>query len=197
MHQPKQKPEPFKTLTSRIAWSCSWYSVRQDQILLPNGQEGQFNVVQHDGAVWIVPVTTNGELVLLHHYRYTVRDWCWEVPAGGMGDGQPPEVVARRELREETGGEAADWRYVGQFYTSNGISNEVGHVFLATGVTFHETAHEPAEVLEMYPTPVPEALRMAHANEISDGPSALAILLSEPFLKIFIAAEKSTPENLR
>lgn len=193
-HRPP-KPEPFKTLSSRIAWSCPWYSVRQDQILLPNGQKGEFNVLQHGGAVWIVPLTTAGDLILLHHYRYTVRDWCWEVPAGGVRNGQSPEDVARQELREETGGEAKDLRYVGQFYTSNGISNEVGHVFLATGVTLHETAHEPAEVLEVHPIPLKKALHMAHTNQISDGPSALAIMLSEPHLQSLLEDDESIQEN--
>lgn len=182
MKERHSKPAPFTTLSSRIAWSCPWYSVRQDKILLPNGQEGQYNVVQHDGAVWIVPLTTSGQIVLLNHYRYTVQDWCLELPAGGLREGETPKQVARKELREEIGGEAQSWSYVGQFYTSNGISNEVAHIFLATGVTLHETAHEPAEVMEVCPVPLGEALRMAHANEISDGPSALALLLSEPRL---------------
>lgn len=139
-------------------------------------------MVQHDGAVWIVPLTTSGQIVLLNHYRYTVQDWCLELPAGGLREGETPEEVARKELREEIGGRAQCWSYVGQFYTSNGISNEVAHIFLATGVTLHETSHEPAEVMEIHPVPLDEALRMAHANEISDGPSALALLLSEPRL---------------
>ncbi len=177
------KRAPFTTLSSRIAWSCPWYSVRQDKILLPDGQEGQYNVVQHAGAVWIVPLTTSREIILLHHYRYTVQDWCFELPAGGLRPSESPQTVARKELREEIGGEAQSWSYVGQFYTSNGISNEVAHIFLANGVTLHETAREPAEVMEIYPVALDEALRMARANEISDGPSALALLLSESRLR--------------
>jgi 8-oxo-dGTP pyrophosphatase MutT (NUDIX family) len=57
-----------------------------------------------------------------------------EVPAGGLSPGMSPEEVARRELLEEVGGEADELRFVGQFYTSNGISNEVAYVYLATGV---------------------------------------------------------------
>ena len=181
-----EKPEPFITLSSRVAWSCPWYSVRQDKILLPDGKYGQYNVVQLEGAVWIVPVTARGQVLLLNHYRYTVHDWCWEVPAGGIRSGQTALEVAEMELREETGGEAESWEYVGQFYTSNGISNEVAHIFLALGVRQHDTAHEPAEVMEIHPTPIAEALRMAHANEISDGPSALAILLCEPKLRLMM-----------
>lgn len=187
--------EPFKTISSRVAWSCPWYSVRHDEILLPDGQRGEFNVVQHDGAVWIVPVTTNGEMLLLRHYRYTVRDWCWEVPAGGVHNGQALEDAARKELLEETGGEATHWQYVGQFYTSNGISNEVAYVFLASGITRRDTAHEPAEVLEVHPTPLREALHMARTNQISDGPSALAILLCEPLLRALIESQEATQEK--
>lgn len=187
------KSEPFVTLSSRVAWSCPWYSVRQDQILLPGGEQGEYNVIQLEGAVWVVPITPSKELLLLNHYRYTVRDWCWEVPAGGIRNGQKAFDVARAELREETGGEAETWEYVGQFYTSNGISNEVAHVFLALEVRLYETAHEPAEVIEIHPTPIFEALRMAHENEISDGPSALAILLCESKLRQLI--ENDVPEG--
>lgn len=176
------RERPFQTLRSRIAWSCPWYRVREDVILLPDGSEGVYNVVEHPGAVWIVPVTTEGEIVLLHHYRHTVDDWCWEVPAGGLKQGQSPREAARDELHQEIGGQATAWHYVGPFYGSNGISDEQGHIYLATGVTLGPPDHEPAEVIEIHRRPVAEALRMAQANEISDGPSALALLLCAPRL---------------
>lgn len=174
---------PFRTLSSRIAWSCPWYRVREDKILLPNGSEGVYNVVEHPGAVWVVPVTAAGQVVLLRHFRYTVDEWCWEVPAGSLRAGQSPEDAAREELAQEVGGLAADWRYIGPFYSSNGISDEQGHIFLALDVTLTAPAHEPAEVIEIHHRPLAEALRMAQANEISDGPSALALLLSVPYLQ--------------
>lgn len=174
---------PFQTVNSRVVWTCPWFSVRQDQIVLPDGRPGVYNVVQHPGAAWVVPVTTAGEVLLIRHYRYAVDDWCWEVPAGGIREGQTPFEVAREELKQEVGGEATDWEYVGRFYTSNGISNEVGHAYLATGVVQGATGHEPAEVLEIHPTPVEEALAMAQRGEITDGPSALALLLCEAHLR--------------
>ena len=90
--------------------------------------------------------------------------------------------MARRELQEEVGGTAADLRYVGEFYTSNGISNEVAYVFLATGVELGETHREPTELMEIRLVPVEEALPMARAGEITDGPSALALLWCELLL---------------
>ena len=105
-----------------------------------------------------------------------------EVPAGGLSPGLTPEEVAHRELLEEVGGEAAELRFVGQFYTSNGISNEVAYVYLATGVELGETQREPTELMEVRLVPVEEALRMAREGEITDGPTALALLWCEPLL---------------
>jgi ADP-ribose pyrophosphatase len=104
------------------------------------------------------------------------------VPAGGLSPSLSPEEAARRELLEEVGGTAADLRYVGQFYTSNGISNEIAYVYLATGVEFGNTQREPTELMEMRLVPVEEALRMAREGEIADGPSALALLWCERLL---------------
>ena len=158
--------------------------MRRDEILLPNGERGEYNVVQHPGAVWVVPVTTTGEIVMIYSYRHAVQDWCWEVPAGALRPGQEPAEAARAELREEVGGRAAALRYLGPFYASNGISDEKGHLFLATGVTLGEPAQEPAEILEIHYLPIAEALSMARLNQVSDGPSALALLLSEPHLVV-------------
>jgi ADP-ribose pyrophosphatase len=177
------KSRPFKTLSSRIAWTSPWYSVRSDQIRLPDGSVGEYHVVQHPGAVWVVPVTPAGEVVMIHTYRYTVDDWCWEVPAGGLSDGLSPEEAARQELREEIGGAAESLYPIGQFYTANGICNEVGHFFLATGVRLGPTAHEPVEVIQIHRKPIAEALRMARQNEISDAPSLMALLLCEERLR--------------
>jgi 8-oxo-dGTP pyrophosphatase MutT (NUDIX family) len=112
-----------------------------------------------------------------------VDDWCYEVPAGGLGEGGEPEEVAHRELLEEVGGEVAELRFVGQFYTSNGISNEIAYVYLATGVELGEAQPEPTEQMEMRLVPVEEALRMAREGEITDGPSALALLWCAPLLQ--------------
>lgn len=173
---------PFTTLSSRIAWTCPWYNIRQDKLLLPDGRPGEYNVVQHPGAAWVVPITPQGEVVLLWHYRYTVDDWCWELPAGGLKPNHTPLQTAQEELREEIGGTAATWQEVGWFYSSNGISNEKAYIFLATGVTLGPTAHEPAEVMTLHRKPLAEALHMARTAQINDGPSALALILAEPYL---------------
>ncbi len=168
---------PFTTLASRIVWSCPWYRVRQDDILTPNGRPGVYNVIEKADAVWVVPLTADGRLALVYQYRYTVDDWCWEIPAGSVEPGKTPEDAARAELLEEVGGEAAALNYVGRFYMANGICNEVGHIFVATGVTLGKPAHEAAEVMHVHLLAPAAALAMARAGEIADGPTALALLL--------------------
>ena len=185
MNDPRRK-SPFVTRSSRIVWSSPWFHVRQDEILLPDGRPGVYNVIENKGAVWIIPVTSSGEIVLIYHYRYTVDDWGWEIPAGGLKEGLSLEETALEELGEEIGGKTTQIEYAGRFYTSNGISNEIAHIFIATGVTLGPTAHEPAEVMEVHVKPIEEVLRMARANEISDGPSALALLLNESRLRELI-----------
>ena len=172
----------WQTLDSRLLWESRWYNLRQDRVRTASGHEFTYTIVDHPGAVWVVPVTKDDRVVLIWHYRYTVDDWCYEVPAGGLSPGLSTEEVARRELVEEVGGKAAELHFVGQFYTSNGISNEVAYVYLATRVELRETHREPTELMEICLVPVEEALRMAREGQISDGPSALALLWCEPLL---------------
>ena len=173
---------PYHTLSSRYLWQSRWYHLRQDEIRTPDGSTCTYTIVEHPGAVWVVPLTTEGEIVLEWQYRYTVRDWCWEVPAGGLLPEMTPEEMARRELYEEIGGTASHLQYIGWFYTMNGIGTEVAHVFLATGVELADAHREPTEIMELRRVPVAQAMRMARAGEITDGPSALALLLCEAHL---------------
>lgn len=180
---------PFLKVSSRIAWSCPWYRVRQDEIITPDGNPGSYNVIEKADAVWIVPVTTDGRVAMIYQYRYTVDEWCWEVPAGSVKAGQTIEGAAIEELHEEVGGKADDLDYIGRFFFANGICNEVGHIFLATGVTLEAPQHEAAEIMSVHLIHVAAALAMARTGEISDGPTALALLLCEGHMRAFIQDE--------
>lgn len=175
--------EPYETLDSRIIWQSQWYRLRQDRIRLPDGSEGQYNVVERLGGVWIVPVLSDGRLVLIHNYRYTVNEWLWEVPAGGLHPGVSPLEMARRELAEEIGGTADSIEPISTFYTMPGIGNEKAYVFLAKGVSLGQPNHEPTEVMERHIFPIETVRDMISNGEMADGPSALAILLCIPYLK--------------
>ena len=173
---------PITTIDSRIAWDCPWYAVRQDRLRLPDGGEGVYNVVHKNDAAWIVPVTAAGEIVLIYNYRHTLGEWCWELPAGSLKDGQTPLQAAQEELREEIGAETNDWRFLLKVSTMNGLGDEYAHVFLATGVTPGEPHREPMEIMTAHTVPLAEALAMAQRGEINDAVSVMALLLAAPLL---------------
>lgn len=173
----------YQTTSSQVVWSCPWYQVRQDGIVTPDGQVGVYNTIEKNPAVWIVPVTMQKEVLLIYNYRYAVKDWCWEIPAGSVLQGQTILQAAQAELLEEVGGTSPYLQKVTQFYTANGICNEVSHLFLATAVTVTQPQHESTELIEIHPTPIPQALEMARTGQITDGPSALCLLLCEQQLR--------------
>jgi ADP-ribose pyrophosphatase len=170
-------------LGSRVLWQSPWYSLREDRLRDGGGRDFIYTVVVHPGSVVILPITCEGQVVLIRHYRHPVADHCYEIPSGGLGADETPEAAAVRELGEEVGGQAAELRYVGWFYPSNGISNEKAHIFLASGVELGEAHREPTESMEVRLVSPAEALRMVRAGEITDGRAALALLWCEPFLR--------------
>ncbi len=153
--------------------------MRKDEIVLPDGSQTFYHVIEKSQAVWILPITADNQIPLLYIYRYTVDDWCWELPAGGIKPEQTPQQAAEMELLEEVGGVAERWEEIGRFYTANGICNEVGHYYLATGVKLGETAHEPTEVMEVHLKPIAEVLHMARTGKISDSTSVMLLLLCQ------------------
>ena len=173
---------PYITLDSHYVWQSRWYSLRQDHLRAVDGGEITYTVVEKPGAVWIVPVTSDGQMVLIRQYRHPVEAWCLEVPAGNIEPGLDEMSMAVRELREEVGGTAGRWVKAGDFFTMNGIGNEIAQVYLALDVTLGTPDREPTEYIDLHLLPVAEALQLARTGAIKDGPSALALLLCEPLL---------------
>ena len=177
------KEIPYITHSSEVVFSCPKWKVRKDAISLPNGEEGECFYVDRSPCVLVVPVTKEGEIVMIHNYRHILKQWCWEIPAGGIEDNESLEEAAHRELEEETGGKADQMEFISKFYLSNGTSNDEGHVFLATNVTIGQHKRETFEIMEMKTRSIDEALAMARNGEITDGASALALILCEEKLK--------------
>lgn len=173
---------PIQTLNSHTAFSCRWYSVRKDAVLFPDGKQGEYNVVDVIPCIFVVPVTPAGDIVLIRHYRHTLKQWVWEIPAGGIEEQSRDETVIA-ELREEIGGVASHVSYLGEFFPSNGFSNEIAHLYVAWNVTLGEQQLESAEVITVHPTPLDQVLEMIHTNQLKDAPSALAILLAQSAIK--------------
>jgi ADP-ribose pyrophosphatase len=163
---------------SRYLYESRWFNLRQDELTLPSGEEITYTHVEHPGYAMVVPLLDDGRVVMERVYRHTLGRALLECPSGGL-DGEPPEVAARRELEEETGYVAGRVDSLGCFYGSSGISNEQVHLFVARDITSGGTIQrEITEEIEVELIALSELVALAHSGELSDGPSALAILLT-------------------
>lgn len=126
----------IETIDSRVVYQNRWLRVREDQIRRSDGVEGIYSVVEKVDFVVIAPIE-HGIVHLVEQYRYPVRQRGWELPQGSWEDqpGTDPEVLARAELREETGLSAAEMTHVGYLYLAYGFSSQGYHIFLASGLT--------------------------------------------------------------
>lgn len=188
MTQPDDKPNSracgWQHLETRYPFTYHMFRVREDLVRWPDGHIAPYSYIQTAGAVWIVPQTVDGQIVLIRQFRYTIDAWSWEVPAGGFHDftGSPLEL-ARRELEEEVGGSSEDWTYVGFFRPGMSLLDEICHIVLARDVRLDRPPRrEPGEIIEVHLLPPARALEMARSNEMVDGHSALALLRCEPLL---------------
>ena len=182
--KPNGIPLGWQRLATNYPYTYRMFRVREDQVRWPDGRVDSYAYVQCTGAVWIVPVTSDGQVILIRQFRYTVDDWCWEVPAGGFHDfsGSPLEL-AQRELAEEVGGTSEDWLYVGSFRPGVSLFDETCHITLARNVRLdREPQREPAEIIKVHLVEPERALEMARNGEMIDGHSALALLRCEPYL---------------
>ena len=173
------------TRSARYIFESPWHRIRQDQVSV-SSKDHVFTYLEHAGSVFIVPITKDGNLVLIRSYRYNVDDWVWEIPAGGIGDKAELslEEAAREELKEETGYTGGSFEKLAQFYSAVGVLDLKFTIFLARNVEkTHELALDEAEsVEEVVEIPLAEAIRRVRSGEINDGESALAILLAAKIL---------------
>ncbi|MGA7730129.1 MAG: NUDIX hydrolase [Chloroflexia bacterium] len=184
-----------KPLAKKLGWhlkettypfGTKWLTIRQDRIEIEGNGEIEYAYRESRGAVVIVPITGDRHMVLIRQYRYTVDDWCLEVPAGGLYDreGAAPEEVAREELHEEAGATCDKLILVSEVYSNNSTTNELMYVYLATGVDLSDMpSHEMTEQIEVLVVPTAEAIEMARTGAMKDALSALAVLQCEPKLR--------------
>lgn len=179
-----EHPEPWQTLTTEVALSnAPWFRVRRDRVRIHTGLEVTYTYMDRPDVVLVVPVSAAGELLLLRQYRYPVRAWCWEVPAGSVEPHEDPATAAARELSEELGSTCRSMTHIASLYLSPGTISGRSHIYLATGVELGESHTEATELLRAVRLPLAEGLRMARTGEITDGLSVLPLLLCEPLLR--------------
>lgn len=158
--------------------------VRLDEVKLPNGESATREYVKHVGAVGIVAITNEGEVLLERQYRYPFADVLVEIPAGKLNSPEEdPRKAALRELKEETGAVAGELIYLGDFYGSPAILGERMRMYLARDLTFEEQAPDEDEFLEVFRMPLEEAVEEILAGNIPDGKTQAAVLRVAAMLK--------------
>ena len=125
----------MKLISSRLRYKCSIFSVSEDHAVEPGGFQIRRAVVHHGGSAVMMPVDENRRLLLVRQYRLPARASLWEFPAGRVDPGETLLAAARRELLEETGYRARNWKKLVSFYASPGYVSEKMTIFLATGLT--------------------------------------------------------------
>lgn len=167
----------WQKIDSKVVYDNAWITVREDRVLNPGGGESRYGHVHFKNkAIAIVPLDEQGNTWLVGQERYTLGEYSWEVPMGGANEDEEPLAAAKRELKEETGLEAARWTSVMRLHLSNSITDEEGIVFVAEDLTEGEPDFEETEQLEIRKLPLAEALDLVNRGEITDAVSVAAIL---------------------
>jgi 8-oxo-dGDP phosphatase len=180
-------------------------TLRRDVVQMPDGELAAREVVEHPGAVAVVALDDAGQVLLIRQYRHPVGALLWEIPAG-LRDvaGEPLVETARRELLEEAGCRARDWRVLIDYLSSPGISTERLRVFLARGLTLVPEAergyvpeHEEAYLTVAW-MPLEVAVRSALSGDLHNGVAILGILSAYAAQKDGFATLRSakSPESL-
>jgi ADP-ribose pyrophosphatase len=170
-----------KKLSGQVVYAGGFLEVRKDIVRLPDGSQASREYIHHPGAVLIVPLFEDGRVLLERQYRYPHRREFIEVPAGKRDAGEPALETAKRELLEETGYVAADWKHVGVFSTAIAYSDENIDMFVARGLGQRERKLDQGEFLELVEVKWNEAIAMVRDGRITDAKSMTALLWVDAF----------------
>ena len=169
----------FATVESETVYVGKIFALRADEVQMPGGGSARREVVEHYGAVAILALDEDANIVMVYQYRHPVGRRLWELPAGllDMG-GEPPHITAARELEEEAGLSATNWRVLVDLVSAPGFSDESVRVYLATDLSDvgRPDAHDEEADLVVRRFAIDEAVRMALSGEITNAIAVSGIL---------------------
>lgn len=162
------------------------FTLNRDTVRYPDGSTGQLDIARHPGASAVVPFLSGPlgdepQILMIRQYRYAAGGYIYEIPAGRLDGDETPLECAARELKEETGCTADHIEPMTSMLTTPGFTDEVIHLFMATGLTHGEPNREADEFVELIVMRLSEALEKISTGEIVDGKTALALLYAAGF----------------
>ncbi len=158
-------------------------NLRVDNAELPDGTTALREVIEHPGGVCVAALTEKEELLFVEQFRYPYMETVLELPAGKLEYGEDPFEAGKRELLEETGAAAKNYRDLGKLYPTPGYCGEIIHMYLAENLTFSEQHLDEDEFLEVRRIPLEEAFQMVMRNEIRDSKTQVGILKTYQLVK--------------
>lgn len=183
----------WTTRARRIVHESPWITVERHEAVAPTGRPADYGVVRfHNLAIAVLPLFDDGTTVLVGQHRFARMNYSWEIPEGGGAKDEPPLEAARRELREEAGLVAADWRLLlDGLELSNSVTDEIAFGFLAMGLSSAPVDPDETEVLTLRRVPFAEALRLALSGTLKD------VLTVAMLLRVYhMAQEGGLPADL-
>jgi 8-oxo-dGTP pyrophosphatase MutT (NUDIX family) len=167
---------PWVRRSRIVAYANPWVTVWHDEVTRPDREPGIYGVVHFANlAAGVVVLDGDDRVLLVGQHRYTLDAFSWEIPEGGVPAGESALEGARRELREETGVEAAEWHELARLHLSNSVTDEAAVLFLATRLTLGPADPDGTEELAVRWVPFPEVLAMTFDGRITDALSVVAI----------------------
>jgi 8-oxo-dGTP pyrophosphatase MutT (NUDIX family) len=161
----------------RSLYESDWVNLRLADVELPGGRRVEYHVVRHPrAAVSAVVFDSARGVLMLWRHRFITDTWGWEVPAGGIDDGETPEDAAAREALEETGWRPGPLRALGAYYPSNGRSDERFHVFVAEGAEYEGEPSDTSEAERIAWVSLAELREHIAAGRVRDGFSLTSVL---------------------
>jgi ADP-ribose pyrophosphatase len=173
---------PYETLHTETVYHGRAFNVRRDEIRLPDGKAAWLDIVDHVGAVTLVPVDDQNRVWFVRQYRHAAGEVLLELPAGTVEPGEPPLDCARREIREEIGMAAGRIELIGEYFLAPGYSTEFMHVFLATDLRPDPLPGDPDEFISAEAIPLDVVLRMVENGKIRDAKTLASLMLAKKYL---------------
>jgi ADP-ribose pyrophosphatase len=166
----------LKILSRETVFAGRVLDVAVEKHEMPDGRQSDFEIIRHPGGAAVLPVLSDGRVLLIRQFRPTIGEMIYEIPAGRLEPEESADDCAGRELREEAGYSAAQLLPLGGLWSTVGFCDEYIHLFLACDLTIVEQNLEPDEIIDLCPMTLAEALEKVASGEILDGKTQLALL---------------------
>lgn len=181
-------------ISSQSVYHGGLLHVKEDRVKLPDGRQATREYIVHPGAVAVIPLLDNGEVVMERQFRYPLRRELYELPAGKLDPGETPLFCGQRELLEETGYVASKWRFVATIHPCIGYSDESISLYLAEGLRPGPHQRDSEEFLEIFTIPLAQALEWVRIGRITDVKTVIGLFWAEKIAQGWLPPTSQFPE---